>query len=215
MLTETARPGEFLLSEAPGSLSRENIVIAFSQTLASGQVLGKILRGAATVTPTAAAGNTGNGSIGTVTADTLAPAGTYQVVITEPGANAGEFEVRKPDGAMDGQGTVAVAYNGTINFTLADGATDFTAGDRIDVLVEYAAGSGQYVMHDPEGADGREDAAGILWAAVTTPADETAAAVAIVRSAEVIEDRLVWDDQSAPEKAAALAQLAASHIIAR
>lgn len=215
MLTQTARAGEFLLSEAPGSASRENIVIAASQTLAAGQALGKILRGAATVTPTAGAGNTGNGSIGTVTADTLAPAGTYQVVITEPGANVGEFEVRKPDGTMDGQGTVAVAYNGTINFTLADGATDFAAGDRIDVLVEYAAGSGQYVMHDPEGTDGREDWAGFLWAPVTTAADETEAAVAIVRLAEVIEDRLVWDDHSAPEKAAALVQAAAAYVIAR
>jgi len=214
MLTEKAHPGEFLLSEAPGSLSRETITVAASQTLVDGQVLGKITRGAATVTPTAASGNTGTGSIGTVTADAGAPAGDYQVVIIEPGTNAGKFEVLKPDGTLDGTGTVAVAYNGSINFTLAD-ATDFVSGDFITVNVAFAAGSGQYVMHDPEGTDGRQNWAGFLIGSVTTGVGETAKAVAIVRSAEVISERLAWDDQDTTEKAAALAQAAAQHVIAR
>jgi hypothetical protein len=33
MLTETTHPGEFLLSEANGARSRENGVVAFSQTV--------------------------------------------------------------------------------------------------------------------------------------------------------------------------------------
>ena len=113
-VTEGAYAFEFLLSEAAGARSRENIVIAASQTLVAGSVLGKVLLGAVTVTPGAIVG-TGNGSIGTVTSDAGAPAGVYQVVIIEPGANAGTFQVFKPDGTIDGAGVVAVAYNGSIN----------------------------------------------------------------------------------------------------
>lgn len=221
MLTETAHPGEFLLSEAPGALSRENIVIAASQTLESGTVLGQISVGAVTVSAGAAVsgtgGTVGNGAIGAVTSDALAPAGDYTQVFVASATDLGTFQVFKPDGSLDGVGKVGVAYNGTLNFTQADGSADFVVGDYRRITVSYAdaAAQDQYVMHDPEGTDGRQNAAGILWAAVTTGVDETAKAAAIVRNAEVIADRLVWDDQDAGEKAAALAQLAANFIIAR
>jgi hypothetical protein len=84
---------------------------------------------------------TGNGSIGTPTVDAGAQPGDYKVVIIEPGANVGTFEVFKPDGSLDGTGVVAVAYNGSINFTLADGATDFLAGDYITVPVTQTGAS--------------------------------------------------------------------------
>ena len=141
-------------------------------------------------------------------------AGDWTVVIIEPGTNAGKFEVRKPDGTLDGTGTVAVAYNGGINFTLAD-ATDFVAGDYITVNVAYAAGNMRYVMHDPEATDGSQVAAGILWRPVTTGVGETAQAVVTKRDAEIWSDRLEWDDQNDNEKAAALADLAALGIVAR
>jgi hypothetical protein len=41
---------------------------------------------------------------------------------------------------VDGEGVVGTAYNGTVNFTIADGATDFVAGDAFTVHV--AAGQG-------------------------------------------------------------------------
>lgn len=98
---------------------------------------------AALVVPTAGAAaalntNVGNGVFGAVTADAGAMLGDYQIVIIEPGSNAGIFEVFKPDGTIDGDGTVAVAYDGSINFTLADGATDFAAGDAWTVTVGTA-----------------------------------------------------------------------------
>lgn len=215
ILTETGVGPEFLLSEAPGNRSREQVTVAASQTLVPGTAVGQIDRGAQTVTPAAFSGNTGNGLIGTVTADTAMPAGRYTVLIIEPATNGGTFQVNKPDGTLDGRGTIAVAYNGSINFTLADGATDFVAGDGFNVDVSYAAGSDQIVIHDPEGTDGRETLYGFMYSSVVTGVGETAEAVAIVRDAEVIAARLTWDDHDAGEKAAALATAYENGIIAR
>lgn len=125
-----------------------------------------IALGAATVTPGAVVG-TGNGAIGVVTADAGAEAGTYQVVIIEPAANGGVFEVIRPGGELDGTGAIGVAYNGRINFTLADGATDFVAGDRIPVVVSYAAGSQKIVRWDPTAVNGAQTIVGVnLWEAI-------------------------------------------------
>lgn len=125
-----------------------------------------IMLGAATVTPSAVVG-TGNGAIGAVTADAGAEAGTYQVVIIEPATNGGVFEVIRPGGELDGTGTIGVAYNGRVNFTLADGATDFVSGDRIPIAVSYAEGSRKVVQWDPTATNGAEDIIGVnLWEAI-------------------------------------------------
>lgn len=118
-LIETGVGPEFLLSEANGSRSRENIIIAASQTLKAGAVLGRVTVG------------------------------------------------------------------------------------------------GQYVIHDPGASNGSQNAAAILYDAVTTGVGETADAVGITRDAEVIGARLTWDDHTAPQKTAAIAQLAAIGIIVR
>jgi hypothetical protein len=63
--------------------------------------------------------------------------GRRKLRIIEPAAAAGRFIVIGPDGVPEGTGTVAVAYSANgLAFTLADGATDFIAGDgfTIDVL---------------------------------------------------------------------------------
>lgn len=131
-----------------------------------------IALGAATVTPGAVVG-TGNGAIGVVTADAGAEAGTYQVVIIEPASNGGVFEVIRPGGELDGTGTLGAPFNGRINFTLADGATDFVAGDRIPVVVSYADGArdgeGKHkvVQWDPTATNGAQIIIGVnLWEAV-------------------------------------------------
>src|SRR5258706_11860988 len=137
--TERNYGGEFLISEAPGKRSREKITVAISQTLLAGAVLGAIALGAVTVAAAVALGsNTGNGVFGAATADSGAPAGDYKVLFIEPGTNLGTFAVYMPDGTLDGHGVVGTAYNGTINFTIADGATDFVSGDAFTVNVSYA-----------------------------------------------------------------------------
>lgn len=81
--------------------------------------------------------NTGDGAMGAVTVTAQTPVGRYKLRFIEPAANAGRFAVFGPDGVCIGTGTVAVAFSaGGLAFTLADGATDFVAGDgfTIDVL---------------------------------------------------------------------------------
>lgn len=84
-----------------------------------------------------ASGNTGNGTITdapAVTAD--AQIGRYVITIVEPGTNVGSFIVEAPDGTIVGEGVVATEFvGGGLTFTVADGSTDFAAGDRLFVDV--------------------------------------------------------------------------------
>lgn len=80
---------------------------------------------------------TGNGVMTLATPDTSDSVleGAYKVVFIEPAANLGTFQVWRPDGSYDGSGVVGTAYTGSIKFTIADGSTDFIAGDTFTVTV--------------------------------------------------------------------------------
>ena len=207
----------FLMSEAPGRISREQVLLAARATdTIAGTVLGKVLLGAATVTPAAQAGNVGNGSIGAPTADAGAPAGVYRVAIVAAAANAGKFEVEGPDGAVVGAGNVAVAFNGPINFTLADGSTDFAVGDAFTVTVAYAAGSGQVALLNLAATSGAQIADCILL--LRQAANESAAkrCAVVARDCEVNGNLLIWPAGiTTDQKKAAEAQLAAKGILVR
>ncbi len=94
-----------------------------------------------TATSAAWTGNTGNGAMGTVTATQGAKVGVHKIAIVEPGTNVGTFLHFVPDGPdrhllHSKSGVVASAYaSGGLSFTLADGATDFAAGDGFDLTV--------------------------------------------------------------------------------
>lgn len=209
--TEDFHAGAFIVSEGNGFISRDHVTIASGQKLKAGAVLGKITAGA--ITAAAVAGNTGNGAIGDVTAGNGIMPGVYKAICIEAGTNAGIFEVFAPNGVLLGKATVAVAFAGAVNFTIADGATDFVSGDAFTITV--AAGSGKYVAYDGAAADGSDVAAGILFA----PVDATAAdrpGTTVARLAEVNASMLVFDDsQEAPAQAKALADLAIRYVIAR
>lgn len=215
ILTEKIYPGEFILSEAPGKRSRIVGIVAASQTLLAGSLIAKVLTGALTVTATPGAGNTGNGAIGTVTADAGAPLGNYTVIIIEPTTNLGTFQVTRPDGTVDGTGVVGTAYNGGINFTLADGATDFAAGDHFTVNVAQGAAVLQIKKFNPAGTDGTQIPGGIAFAGVVTGADETAKVVIIDTDAEVNGNLLDYGSTDAAVIAAANAGLLALGIKVR
>lgn len=132
-----------LLAKTHGNTTRK-VTITGAAALIAGTVLGGILDDAvATVTPgtpvSGSGGTVGNGSIGTPTVDDGAMEGTWYVRITAEGSNVGNFIVERPDGTIDGVGTVAVAYNGQLNFTLADGANDWKEDDYIPIVVSYAS----------------------------------------------------------------------------
>lgn len=88
--------------------------------------------------------NTGDGVMGAIAVAALTPAGRYKFRCIEPAANAGRFLVTDPNGKSIGTLTVAVAFDiGGLSGTLADGATDFVAGDGffVDVLPNNTNGN--------------------------------------------------------------------------
>lgn len=174
------RSGYYLGESAPLNQINEEIIIASGAgELDPGTVIARVTEGGSqtVAAAVAVAGNTGNGTVGSLTADTGAKPGTYRITIVEPASNGGTFTVEDPDGVQQPSGTIGVAYSaGGINFTLADGATDFVAGDAFTVAVSYATGASadRYVLHDPALANGAEDPANtaILFHAVdATSAD--------------------------------------------
>lgn len=158
--------GQYILSEANETRSREHLTLAPTTILLqSGTILGRITGGAQTVAaPVAGAGNVGNGVFAAPpTADANVPAGDYVIEVIAEVANAGRLRIERPDGTEDGVANVGVAYNGQINFTLNDGATDFKIGDRFVVTVGYAAGSGLYVPLDPTAVNGAQNFGAVLF----------------------------------------------------
>lgn len=201
-LTETLHPGEFIVSEASGTRSRESVTLAIlAAALPVGQVLGKISK-AGTATATALPGNTGNGVFGAITVGAGAKPGNYRLFITAAAANAGTFHLEDPDGVLVEIGTVGVAFNsGGVAFTLADGAVDFAVGDGFSIAVD--AGVGTYAAYNPAGTNGTEVAAAILYAAAPISAT-TQKATVVVRDAEVDESLLTGLDATGKTDLAAL-----------
>jgi len=210
-LTEGQHAGEFLVSEANGRRSRETITVASGQDLSAGTVLGKIT--ADTLDGSADAGNTGDGTIGSISALAGVKEGDYIVTFIEPGTDAGDFVVSDPDGIEVGTGTVGSAFSaGGIEFTISDGATDFAAGDRFVISV---SGSGAYKEYNPANIDGSGTAAGVLYDNVDATGGARSAA-AIIRDAEVVAASLQWfDGATSGQKSTGQAELAELGIIAR
>lgn len=181
IIKERVYGAEFLLSDTGDGYNRENITIGPDQDLPAGAVLGKLYLGVASATATAATGNTGNGVMGAITVSSGAASGDWEIVFIEKETDKGTFQVFSPDGTLDGTGNVATDYAGKIGFTIADGVTDFIAGDRIVVVVSYADGAGYYVGVSPSATDGSAKAAAILWDAVKTGTSETLPATGVVR----------------------------------
>jgi phage tail sheath protein FI len=99
--------------------------------------------------------NAGDGTVGSLTADTDAPVGAWTLRCVIAAANGGTFAVIKPNGDLDGAAVVGQAYNGTdgINFTIADGDDDFEVGDEFTVAVAHSipSGGGTFSVTDPDG----------------------------------------------------------------
>ncbi len=211
VLSEGQHAGEFLVSEANGSRSRETITVVSGQNLQAGHVLGKVTVG--TTTGAAVSGNTGNGTISGVSAGTGAKPGVYSVNCIEPASNSGAFLVEDPDGVTIGHANVGAAFTGAVNFTLNDGSTDFSAGDRFAITI--AEGTDKYKEYNPANTDGSQIAVALLFDNVdATDADQTA--VAIVRQAEFNQAEIVWfDGATTNQMATGLDQLTHQTLIAR
>lgn len=142
--SETMRkglPGMIANAETQNIITRTNAgatAIAFGMPVIRSGDHGCVLGTQETLEATseANAGNTGNGAMGAVTVGADAKVGDYTLTIVEPAANAGAFIVEDPDGIVIGNGDVAAAFNaGGLSFTLADGSTDFAAGDQFTITL--------------------------------------------------------------------------------
>ncbi len=217
ILTEKQHTEAFLISEAPGTRSREEITIlagsGSARVLTAGMVLGRVVAG--TAAAVADASNTGDGVMGMITVSGSAKDGAYTLTITELAANAGVFEVRDPDGLLVETGDVAAAFSaGGLAFTLADGATDFAAGDFFMITVTQA--SKKFVQFVGAGTDGSQIIEGILRGDKTAPDGVDAKDVAFVRDCEVNAAEIVWPTGIAvADKTNGVQALAALGIIAR
>jgi len=210
--TEPRRTGEHIVSEASGARSREQAILA-SGNLAAGTVLGKASKdGTASASPDA--GNTGDGTVGTITVASSAQLGDYVLTVLEADTDAGDFQVENPAGENVGTGDVGTEFTGGgLTFTLADGAADFVAGDRIVITV--AAGAGDYAPLDFTATDGSARAAAVLYAEVDA---STGAQPCVVhkRDCEVEAAGLTWPDGATENQIdAATAELEALGVIAR
>lgn len=211
-LTEGKHAEEFLVSEAPGHRSREAVTIASGANLVAGTVLGKDTT--TTVGAAAAAtGNTGDGTVGSLTAGLDTKEGTYSLRCIEADSNAGEFEVKNPDGNIIGVATVAVAFShAELNFTIADGATDFAVGDTFTIAV---SGTDKYEQLDEDAVDGTSHFGGILCAYAAAANNDVDAAI-IARDAEVRATDLTWPATiTTDEKNAVIVEMNAVGVIVR
>ncbi|KKM68258.1 hypothetical protein LCGC14_1462710 [marine sediment metagenome] len=160
--SQTSYSPDRLFGDPPPKLSRK-ITLLTGENLARGAVLGKITGGAGATDDdgVADAGNTGNGTIGTVSAVAGAQPGVYTITIVEPGANLGTFTVEDPNGVEIGTGVVATQFSNQVQFTIADGSTDFIAGDRFTITVTAVA-TEKYKLSASASADGSETPDAVL-----------------------------------------------------
>ena len=216
VLTEGYYTGAFMVSEAPGYLSRDNGFITNSGTvdfqIQGGQVLTQALVGAPTV---AAVGTIhGNGGLGTTTAvQNAAITGVYTLIAN----SATQFAVIDPNGVELSPANVGTAYaDAEIGFQITAGSTAFAALDTFSITVP--AGNGYYASFT--GAAGGP-AVAIAYDRMWVPAGTTKPIAVIARNAEVNASELQWDPlvinsgSVASIEALALAALRTRGIVAR
>lgn len=205
--------GEFILSEAEGSRSRENVTVLSGENLKAGHVIGRTLVSPTVGAATALGTNTGTGTVSAPTAGNGVQRGTYKVVFTEPNTNLGTFQVIDPNGQVTGDGVVGSAFAGEVGFTISDGATDFVAGDAFTIAV--TGGTYKVEEYDPADASSGGRPYGILYGNVDASAADKAG-VAIVRDAEVRAGDLTWfTGATTTQKETAQDLLAAAGLIVR
>lgn len=212
--TQPLTPGDVLLSELR-QISRDRATFQAGAAYVIGQVLGKVLLGAASAA-IKSGGNTGNGAF---TLDPATPilahakVGIYSVRATAAAANGGTFRVIDPDGHVLGDVAVGAVFANQIKFTIADGSVDFVVGDGFDVTI--AAGSGAVGPLAPSALDGTQHAAAVSLSTLASSTGTQPGEV-VARAAGVMSGHLAWpEDITDAQKATAIAELAAAGVIVR
>lgn len=181
---EPQHPMDGVISEIH-LLSRDEVIIAASQTVLEGALLGPLgVVANMTLTGAVGAGNVGTSTIGSITGSTSSQNGVYNIVLLAT-SSTGAFEVGKPDGTIDGVGKIGTAYTGGINFTITNGGTA-TIGDSFTITVvrPYDEGGEQFKVWAPSATDGSQVPVAIALYPVVTGVGATAKITALRREAE-------------------------------
>lgn len=215
-LQEWWHNGGFMVSEAPGHQSRDQILLTGGQLVLAGTVLGQISTSNSSPAATAAAGatNVGNGTltIGTQPQAGFTPAGVFTVTLTAPTV----FSVTGPNNFNNVDQPVGTAFDADgMVFTVAAGSKAFAAGDSFSITVTSPGTTGQWRPLNPTASDGSQVAAGVLFATKDVTAGPKPA-LGVVRMAEVNGSELIWPAGITPtQQAAAVSQLAQAHLLVR
>ncbi len=223
--TEGRHAAEFILSEANGNRSRDNLKIGASQTILAGSVLGKnAAPGLEAASDAKSGGNTGNGTFvldNTTPVLRRAKVGTY----TARFITTTSIRLEGPDGAVLGDTTIggstgnSATINEQIKAVVTQGSTPFAAGDGFDVEVtvsDEVGGEPEYGALNLAATDGLAEAAAIAIYEAKTESGESTEIAGITRDCTVNGKCLAWPAGiTAVQKAAAISQLAARGIIVR
>lgn len=211
-LNEGRHPGEFLMTEANGSRSRESLVIAPSQEIEANSILASQADpDQITATATAGADNAGNATIAIAdpAVNTAVRPGRYRGIATDPTHISWEDAA----GRFVGVSTHGSPFDAEISLTITAGDTPNVVGDEFYVGVAGAADAWQHVAYDP---DSDAPVAGIAIYPATTGAGETISMAAIVRDAEANGNCIAWPaGLTADQKTMAVGALADRGIIVR
>lgn len=210
----TAPDGNALPNAAVGTAYKHSHIEFLLNDGSTDFILNDTFTVAVTAGGTPAVVGTGNGTISGISLGRNTRPGTYRLECITAVLNAGTFKVVAPNGDALPNATVAVAYtDDQINFTIADGSTDYIVGDYFHIVV--AKGSDKAITWAPTAVDGSQNVAGILYAAVDASlADKKG--VAVTRNAEVNAAELQYGAAiTAAQKNVAIEQMKKLSIAAR
>ena len=211
MATERARVGAFLISEAQGTRAREQgTALALNDgttIIQSGTLAARVAKGA--VTGAAGGTNTGNATIGTLSALANSVAGIYSAIAL----SATRWAVYDPTGRFLGVAVNGTAFAVQVAFTITAGGTPAVAGDTFAITV--AAGSTKLVKWNPSGTNGSETIVGVFYNETDVSGSTDQTTTYIARGAEVASAQLIYNGADAGQKTAANAALLALGIHVR
>lgn len=212
VITEHRHAGGFLVSDANGRRSRDAAtLLQQSGILDAGTILGRVTTGSS-ATATANAGNTGNGTFGTITIGQGAIQGSYSALFSA----ATVYQVFDPNGELVGEGHTGVAFaHGGLGFTITAGGTPFVDGDGFAIAIAANTNVGDVAPLSLTAADGTQIPCGILWDTVDATGGPRAVAI-VDRDAEVNGSELIYPSGATTNQIAAInAQLAGLDIVVR
>jgi hypothetical protein len=187
------QPGIYAETYIPDQLIAGNLkivsqpIILASGTLQRGAVLGAV----STIDVIAATGtNTGNGTVGTISATTGSKVGAYLLKAT----SATAFSVTDPEGNALPAAAAGTAYSQQgIAFTITAGGAAFVAGDSFTLTVVDAVGT--YKLSVKTASDGSQTPVAILadYADASAGAVTTGAYVMAEVNANALKYDASWD----------------------